>query len=256
MDTWRKWCIAAVLCVAPLVAAYFEDCDHVVNLIGNEGTVVLNPGKFRTIFGRNSYAGYFKPNSSCRYRIRAPSHYGIQLVCDIDIAVTVSGVGRTAPSRFSHQHMFHAVRLWYIYIFDNFDLILKWKCTMRRCVDRARMDRVVMNNFVYWWMAPRTWQIVATFSVAPDVLPVLRAWVRWHLVDDVCQLQSSFDKYKLNNFLISIFLPCRVYIERSRRPIPLYRNRHCDWLTTMNTNWIGYFIYFFYRNRCEFIDLF
>lgn len=69
---------------------YFENCDYYVRLNANEGTSIINPGGFISIYGYFGYLGYFDPGSSCRYFIECPRNYVIRLYCYLNIAITVN----------------------------------------------------------------------------------------------------------------------------------------------------------------------
>lgn len=68
----------------------FDKCDYYVRLSANEGTMIINPGGFVSIFGYYGYLGFFDPGSSCRYFIECPRDYVIRLYCYLNIAITVN----------------------------------------------------------------------------------------------------------------------------------------------------------------------
>lgn len=70
---------------------YFGSCDYYVRLNANEGTSVINPGGYVSIFGYFGYLGFFDPGTACRYFIECPQNYVIRLYCYLNIAVTVNG---------------------------------------------------------------------------------------------------------------------------------------------------------------------
>lgn len=80
----------AIAYVCLSVSAHFENCDYVVNLLGNEGTAIVNPGAFLIFLHNFGFVGYFRAGTSCRYRIQVPYHYAVRLECDMDVAITVS----------------------------------------------------------------------------------------------------------------------------------------------------------------------
>lgn len=69
---------------------YFGNCDYYVRLNANEGTSVINPGGYVSIFGYFGYLGFFDPGTACRYFIECPRNYVIRLYCYLNIAVTVN----------------------------------------------------------------------------------------------------------------------------------------------------------------------
>lgn len=70
-------------------SGYFHNCDYYVRLDANEGTSVINPGGYISIFGYFGYLGFYDPGSSCRYFIECPHNYVIRLYCHINVAATV-----------------------------------------------------------------------------------------------------------------------------------------------------------------------
>lgn len=70
----------------------FQNCDYYLRLSANEGTSVVNPGGYISIWGFFGYLGFFDPTSSCRYSVECPPNYVIQLYCNLNIAITVSKV--------------------------------------------------------------------------------------------------------------------------------------------------------------------
>lgn len=86
--------VSAVMCVTPTaIHGYlFENCNFIIPLSENEGTSVVNPGGYLSLLGYIGYYGYFDPGSSCRYFVQAPPNYVVKIICDIDIAITVSSI--------------------------------------------------------------------------------------------------------------------------------------------------------------------
>lgn len=101
--------VSAVICVTPnAIHGYlYENCNFIIPLSENEGTSIVNPGGYLSLLGYIGYYGYFKPGSSCRYFVQAPPNYVVKIICDIDIAITVSSIACIAETRGNVRIILH-----------------------------------------------------------------------------------------------------------------------------------------------------